>query len=97
MKRKLFIGMGVVCIAAAAVCVTFGVNHTKSTKSDLMTQNLEALTDPEGGDGGTMANACCAIWDVEITTETTFTGPKVTVTCSTDGDYKCNDCDCPYS
>ncbi|SHK05708.1 hypothetical protein SAMN05444280_1575 [Tangfeifania diversioriginum] len=44
---------------------------------------------------GTMANACCPIWDVTI--ETGGGNPWPKVTCTTGGEYKCNDCDCPDS
>jgi hypothetical protein len=49
MKKQLFIGLTSIVAVAAVVCVTLSVNNAKSTQSSLMIQNLEALTDPEGG------------------------------------------------
>jgi hypothetical protein len=40
---------------------------------------------------GGMANQCCPIWTITVTTS--FTGP--TISCTTGGEYKCKDCQCP--
>lgn len=50
MTRKLFLGLttGIAAIAVAAIVTVSSVN-ARSTESDLLTKNIEALTQYEGG------------------------------------------------
>ncbi len=49
MKRKLFLGLASLAIMAVAICVTVSSVNANSTESDLLSQNLEALTRGESG------------------------------------------------
>ncbi|MDD3744015.1 MAG: hypothetical protein PHX54_10375 [Lentimicrobiaceae bacterium] len=94
MKRKLFITLTLALFAVGAVTTT-NVAQNDVSLDDIRVMAMADHTTPTapGGQegGGTTANACCPIWDVEI--EITFIG--TTIRCKTGGSYKCNDCECP--
>jgi hypothetical protein len=101
MKKKVF---GAAILAAIVSVGGWNISRSvnDSALSDVALANMEALAnvetpeDGEGegdgeGDGGRMANKCCGIWIVSYSS--TWSG--VTVTCTTGGDYSCEDCPCP--
>lgn len=53
MKPKFFIGLAAgIVVIAASVCITVSGENNTPKMSDLMTKNLEALTQNENGSGG---------------------------------------------
>ena len=57
MKRKLFLGLaGLAIMAAVAVVTVSTINANTPELSDLMSQNIEALTQDETGVGGGSAD-----------------------------------------
>ncbi len=47
MKRKLFLGLASLVIMAVAVCVTVSSVNANATESDLLSKNIEALSQGE--------------------------------------------------
>ena len=89
MKKNI---LKVTLVAAIALFAGYNVYslHKAVEMSDLALANVEALAQSEQG---TMANKCCPIWNVSYTVGGSL---WPTVTCSTGGKYKCEDCHCPY-
>ena len=89
MKKKILISL-VACFIAAGSFI--GYNLTENTsKLDVSLADISVMAQADGESGGGMANVCCPIWDVTITYK--WSGPEIS--CSTGGNYKCEDCVCP--
>ncbi len=86
MKKKII--FGVLALALMAINVSQSIQSGQSGFDLSQLVNIASAT-PENG----MANKCCPIWDVSVTTSF----PWPTVTCTTGGQYKCEDCTCPTS
>lgn len=61
--------------------------NLQTSEIDLFLKNIEALAEIEQGQ---MANKCCPIWNVTYKVG----GLWPEVSCSTGGNYKCENCTC---
>ncbi len=74
MKKRIILGLASVAIMAAAVCVAVSGVDANVNGSDLLSQNLEALTNVERTD---------PIWDIYLWASGAYD-------CSTGGEYTCS-------
>jgi hypothetical protein len=85
MNRKKIYGFLAVLAIAALATVNVHMNGNKSDLSDIGLANVEALAQNENGGG--MANECCPIWNITVQTSPTYSR-----SCTTGGQYKCENC-----